>query len=471
MNQDRIHDIYRPVPQRIADFEEVERHFSGAEIRSQAERCMHCGIPFCHGSGCPLGNVIPEFNEAVAKGNDNLAYAILSETSFFPEFTSRVCPALCEGSCTHGIDEEPVMIRQCEKYIIETAFANHLVKPIIPEKRNGMKIAVVGSGPSGLYMAEALNRKGFHVTVFEKNHAPGGLLRYGIPDFKLNKKIIDRRIRIMEAEGIHFETDTEIGKDISADYLHSRFDAVVLAIGTPAARDLKIPGRELQGIHFALEFLQGQNRVNAGELSELPVNAKNKRVLVIGGGDTGSDCVGTAIRQGAESVLQIEIMPQPPEKRSPSTPWPMWPYMLRTSSSQKEGCGRRWNVISKEFLGRDGKVCALKAASAKWEFSKDGKPLKFTEIPDSEEIIEADLVLLAMGFTGVPKEGLVSQLGLEQTSRNTLLADPARKIFTTGDCTNGASLVVRAMADAKKAADILEAQLEINPSSSILHNL
>ena len=452
---ERIHQLYRPVAERKHDYREVERSFSEAEIREQMTRCHDCGIPFCHGAGCPLGNQVPDFNAAAAAGDWQSAYAVLAQTSFFPEFTARVCPALCEGSCCCGVDGEAVMVRQCEKMIVEKAFAAGWVRPVVPARRNGKKIAVIGSGPSGLFAAEGLNRAGFAVTVFEADHRPGGLLRYGIPDFKLAKTVLDRRLVLMEEAGIVFTADTRIGTDISGAYLLRNFDAVVLAIGTPAARDLVIPGRELAGIHFALEFLRGQTRVNAGELDALPVSAAGKNVLIIGGGDTGSDCAGTAIRQGAQSVRQIEIMPRPPETRSASTPWPAWPWQLRTSSSHLEGCEREWNVASDRFLGKEGAVAGVAVHAVAWEFSPAGKPLKAAPVAGSERVIPADLVLLAMGFTGVPREGLAAELALELTPRNGLVADPARHIYTVGDCANGASLVVRAMADASKVVQTI----------------
>ena len=444
---DRIENIYRPVEERVGDFQEVERRFSQEEIAAQAARCHACGIPFCHGAGCPLGNVVPEFNAAVAAGRMERGWRILSETSLIPEFTCRVCPALCENACTCGIDGEPVMVRQCEKLIIETAFANGWVRPVIVPD-NGKTAAVIGGGPSGLYAAETLHRQGYAVTVFEAAHRPGGLLRRGIPDFKLDKRVIDRRLAIMEQEGIRFVCDTMVGRDVSAAYLRRQYDLTVIAIGTSAARDLPIPGRELAGIHFALEFLRGQNGVNAGELDALPVSATGKRVLVIGGGDTGSDCVGTAIRQHAASVSQIEIMPKPPEERSASTPWPQWAYKLRTSSSHHEGCERRWSLASARFLG-EGAVTGVEVNQVQWEFSPAGKPQKFTVIPGTTEVIPADLVLLAMGFTGVGSSPLAEQLELELTPRNLFPAHPAPDLWATGDCSNGATLVVRAMADAK----------------------
>lgn len=425
---ERIHDIYRPVEERTRDYNEVERRLTPEEVRSQVSRCLNCGQAFCHGYGCPLGNLVPDQNRAVAEGNDRLAYELLSRNSDFPEFTARICPAICESSCVHQLDEESVMIRQSEKHIIETAFANGWVVPQPPAKENGKSVAVVGAGPAGLSAAVTLRRRGFRVTVYEKREEIGGLLRYGIPAFKLDKSIIDRRRALLEAEGIRFITGVEIGKDITADYLSRSNDALVIAIGTPAARDLKIPGRDLSGIHFALDYLHTS------------VSAKGKKVLVIGGGDTGSDCIGTAIREGATAVTQIEIMPKPPETRAPSTPWPLWPYQLRTSSSHKEGCTRRWSLSSVRFLGEDGRVTGV-------------------EVEDTEtkarEIIAADLVLLAMGFTGVPTDHpIVKELKLEQTPRTALLSDPKRNIFCVGDCASGASLVVRAIASGKAIPEI-----------------
>jgi len=451
----RIHNLYRPLDERKHDFLEVERVLSAAELREQVSLCHNCGIPFCHGAGCPLNNQIPDFNAAVSSGKWKDAYHILSQTSFFPEFTGRICPALCEGACCCGIDGEAVMIRQCEKQVIETAFEAGYVQPVIPSVRNGKKVAVIGSGPSGLYMAEGLNRAGFSVVVFETNHRPGGLLRYGIPDFKLNKKIIDRRISMMEQEGISFATDTKIGKDIAGTCLMRNFDAIVLAVGTPVARNLEIPGRNLSGIYFALDFLQEQNRCISGELDTRHINVAGKDVLVIGGGDTGSDCAGTAIRQGAKSVRQIEIMPQPPETRSPSTPWPAWPWMLRTSSSHLEGCSREWNIATEQFLGKDGHLTGVEIHRVAWSFSPDGKPFKPEPVPGSSEFIKAETVLLAMGFSGVPSQGLVDELGLKLSARSAIIPAPERHIYAVGDCANGASLVVRAMADAKKTLETI----------------
>ena len=412
----RIHDIYRPTDERKGDWREVERMLSDAELKEQTSRCMNCGQPFCHAYGCPLGNLVPDQNRAVAQGDWRRAYALLSVNSDFPEFTSRICPALCEASC---------------------------------KKENGKSAAVIGAGPAGLSAAVTLRRKGWAVTVYERRANIGGLLRYGIPCFKLDKALIDRRRSILEAEGIRFVTGIEVGKDISAAWLAKQNDAVVVAIGTPAARDLKIPGRQLHGIHLALELLEGQNQFLTGEIDAPPINARGKDVLVIGGGDTGSDCVGTAIRHGAKSVTQIEIMPCPPDERSESTPWPLWPYMLRTSSSHKEGCVRRWNLNSLRFLG-DREVTGVEVERVVWTQSPEGRPLKFAAATDSKEVISANLVFLAMGFTGVPAENpIVAQLGLKQTPRTALISDAPRNIFCVGDCASGASLVVRALASGK----------------------
>ena len=456
----RIHDIYRPTEERAHDWREVERSLADDELKEQTSRCLNCGQPFCHAYGCPLGNLVPDQNRAVAQGDWKRAYDLLSVNSDFPEFTSRICPALCEASCVHGLDEEAVMVRQSEKRIIETAFANGWVVPRPPEKENGKSVAVIGAGPAGLSAAVTLRRRGFAVTVYERRKNIGGLLRYGIPCFKLDKALIDRRRKVLEAEGIRFVTDCEVGKDVSAEWLKKEHDAVVVAIGTPAARDLRIPGRELKGVHLALELLEGQNRFLTGEITEPPISAKGKKVLVIGGGDTGSDCVGTSIRQGAKSVTQIEIMPKPPDERDASTPWPLWPYMLRTSSSHKEGCVRRWNFNSLRFVENSANsaspretktVAGVEVETVEWEFSPEGRPAKFHSVPNTKEIIEADLVFLAMGFTGVPADNpIISQLKLGQTTRTALVADPGRNIFCVGDCASGASLVVRALASGRQ---------------------
>lgn len=393
------------------------------EIRLEVARCMNCGLSFCHSYGCPLGNLVPDQNRAVAEGNDKLAYELLSQNSDFPEFTSRVCPALCEASCVHQLDERSVTIRNSEKHIIETAFEKGWVVPFAPKEENGKSAAVIGAGPAGLSAAVTLRRKGYAVTVYEKEKKIGGLLRYGIPEFKLEKTIIDRRRKVLEASGIKFITGIEVGKDISAAYLKKSNDLVVVAIGTPVARDLSIPGRELKGIHLALEFLGGQNRFVTGEIPALPISAKDKKVLVIGGGNTGADCVATSFLQGAKSVTQIELMPKPPETRDPSTPWPLWPKMVRPLSEHEIGCKRRWSLSSVRFLGSDGKVTGVEVETVGKENSK--------------EVIEADLVLLAMGFLRVPKD-------------NPILAELGEDAIIVGDTASGPSLVVRAIASGRK---------------------
>ena len=422
---------YRPVHDRIHDFGEVEQTLNSKDRRTQASRCMDCGVPFCHWA-CPLGNKPPEWNDALYKGDYELAYRLLNSTNDFPEFTGRICPALCEKACVLNLTiHEPTTNREDEAAITEMAFQENFVRIEQPE-RNGKKVAVIGAGPAGLVAANQLNLKGYTVTVFEKNEAAGGLLRYGIPNFKLNKAIIDRRIDVLEKEGIEFRYN----QDIDVTKLPEGFDAYVVSTGTPTARDLKIPGRELKGVHFALEMLSQQNRVLAGMefKKEDLVNAKGKDVLVIGGGDTGSDCIGTAHRQGCKSVTQIEIMPRPVEGPcAPKNPWPEYPRTLKTTSSHEEGCTRRWNINSLEFLGKDGKLTGVRVQEIDWKPNPEGgRPLMVEK--GKPEIIKCELVLLAMGF-----------LKPEQPK----FAD---NVFVAGDAANGASLVVRAMASGRKAA-------------------
>ena len=422
---------YRPVHDRIHDFGEVEQTLNSKDRRTQASRCMDCGVPFCHWA-CPLGNKPPEWNDALYKGDYELAYRLLNATNDFPEFTGRICPALCEKACVLNLTiHEPTTNREDEAAITEMAFQENFVRIAQPE-RNGKKVAVIGAGPAGLVAANKLNLKGYSVTVFEKNEAPGGLLRYGIPNFKLNKAIIDRRINVLEKEGIVFKYN----QDIDVTKLPEGFDAYVICTGTPTARDLKIPGRELKGVYFALEMLSQQNRVLAGieyKKEEL-VNAKGKDVRVIGGGDTGSDCIGTAHRQGCKSVTQIEIMPRPVEGPcDPKNPWPEYPLTLKTTSSHEEGCTRRWNINSLEFLGKDGKLTGVKVQEIDWKPNPEGgRPLMVEK--GKPEVIKCEMVLLAMGF-----------LKPEQPK----FAD---NVFVAGDAANGASLVVRAMASGRKAA-------------------
>lgn len=448
---------YRPIHERRSDYGEVEQTLNPEDRRLQASRCMECGVPFCHWS-CPLGNRQPEWQDRLYKNDIKGAYELLIATDDFPEFTGRVCPALCEKGCVLNKQHEAVTVRENECAITERAFAEGYVKPILPKKRTGKKVAVIGSGPAGLAAANQLNRRGHSVTVFEKNEAPGGLLRFGIPDFKLNKNVIDRRIALMKEEGVEFRTGVNIGEDIKADELLRDFDAICVAIGSEKPRDLKVEGRDLKGVHFALELLQQQNRVNAGaEIDKKDrISARGKHVLVIGGGDTGSDCVGTANRQGALSVTQIEIMPQPPVGENPDTPWPYWPVVLKTSSSHEEGCTRRWLLDTRRFIGKDGQVCEAEIEEVTWE--KDAATgrmnLKHT---GNREIIPADLVLLAMGFTNPVAEGLLEQLGVEKDARGNVKVNDRQqssidKVFAAGDAATGASLVVRCIASGRNAA-------------------
>ncbi|MGM9833665.1 MAG: glutamate synthase subunit beta [Candidatus Limisoma sp.] len=421
---------YRPIHDRIADFGEVEQTLNTSERRQQASRCMDCGVPFCHWA-CPLGNRPPEFQDALYKGKWREAYEILTTTNDFPEFTGRICPALCEKSCVLKLTmDAPVTIREDEGAIAEAAFREGYVVPKT-YPRKGKRVAVIGSGPAGLAAANQLNHRGYDVTVFERLEYVGGLLRFGIPNFKLNKAIIDRRVGIMEAEGITFKTNS----DIDVTNLPDGFDAYCICTGTPQARDLNIPGRDLKGIHFALEMLAQQNRVLAGQTfsKEERISAKGKRVLVIGGGDTGSDCIGTSNRHGATSVTQIEIMPKPPVGNNPATPWPSWPMVLKTSSSHLEGCERRWSLASNKFIGKDGRVTGVEVEEVEWVPNPEGgRPtMKPT---GKKEVIKADLVLLAMGF-------------LKPTQ-----PEFANNVFVAGDAATGASLVVRCIASGRKAA-------------------
>lgn len=429
---------YRPVQDRIMDFSEVEQTLNTSERKLQASRCMDCGVPFCHWA-CPLGNRPPEFQDAMYKGKWKEAYEILSGTNDFPEFTGRICPALCEKSCVLKLSmDAPVTIREDEAAIIEAAFREGYVQSHQYE-RNGKSVAVIGSGPAGLAAANQLNRRGYAVTVFEKLECVGGLLRFGIPNFKLSKSVIDRRVAVMEAEGITFK----VSADIDVTSLPKGFDAYCICTGTPQARDLNIPGRELKGIYFAMEMLAQQNRVLAGQHipEEERITAKGKHVLVIGGGDTGSDCIGTSNRQGALSVTQIEIMPKPPVGYNPNTPWPQWPIILRTSSSHEEGCIRRWSLTSNRFLEEEGKVCGVEVEEVEWiPGVEGGRPVM--KPTGKKEVLKADLVLLAMGFL-----------------RPVQPEFPAN-VFVAGDAATGASLVVKCIAGGRKAAADIDAYLK-----------
>ena len=444
---------YRPIHDRIHDFGEVEQTLNTRERKLQASRCMDCGVPFCHWA-CPLGNKAPEWNDALYKGEWEQAYRLLASTNPFPEFTGRICPALCEKACVlNRFNHEPTTNREDEAAIVEAAFREGYVQPRVPV-RNGKRVAVVGAGPAGLAAADVLNQQGYAVTVFEKNEAAGGLLRYGIPNFKLNKAIIDRRIRLMEQEGIEFRYNSEY-----SDYSdYSEYSALVIATGTPVARDLKVPGRELKGVHLALELLSQQNRVLAGMefTGDERITAKGKDVLVIGGGDTGSDCIGTAHRQGCKSVTQIEIMPKPVEgPDDPQNPWPNWPCTLKTTSSHEEGCTRRWNINTLEFLGEDGRLTGVRVQEIDWKPNPDGgRPLMVEK--GEPEIIKAELCLLAMGFLK-PEHPEYPERSAQRDASSSK-ASP-ENVFVCGDAANGASLVVKAIASGLQTAKRVDGYL------------
>ena len=448
---------YRPAKERVYDYGEVEQTLNEKERKLQASRCMDCGIPFCNW-GCPVGSKIPEWQDALYRGNKEDAYLILQSTNSFPEITGRVCPAPCEKACVLEIHEEPVTIRENECATIEQAFEAGLVVPNPPQTRTGKKVAIIGSGPAGLSAADLLNQAGHHVTVFEKNDAIGGLLRYGIPDFKLNKRVIDRRLSIFADEGIEFKTEVAVGQDITKDELLKEFDAVLLAVGSEQPRNLPVEGRDLDGVHFAMDFLTHQNKINSDK--KIPekemISAKDKNVLVIGGGDTGSDCVGTSIRQQAKSVTQIEILPKPSEKRTDQDQWPYWPNTLRTSSSHKEGCERRWSLSTKKFIGEKGKLKQVEVVQVEWNKDENGR-WAMTEVPGTVEKIDAELVLLSMGFIQPVHNGLLDALDLEYDQRGNVKVNgkkqtSADKIFAAGDAEKGASLVVHAIEAGKVAA-------------------
>ena len=471
----RLSEASLPVAQRRKDYQEFVLHLKDDQAKVQGARCMDCGIPFCT-TGCPVNNIIPDWNDLVYRGNWREALDVLHSTNNFPEVTGRICPAPCEAACTLNINNDAVGIKSIEHAIIDKGGENGWVVPQPPAKKTGKKIAVVGSGPAGMAAAQQLARVGHSVTVFEKNSRIGGLMRYGIPDFKLDKRLIDWRMAQMQAEGVTFQTSVFIGKaalskgtandakkTISPDELLKKFDAVILSGGAEAPRDLPVPGRELDGVHYALEFLIPQNKEVAGDARN-PIRAGGKHVVVIGGGDTGSDCVGTSNRHGALSITQLEVMPRPPEKENKSLVWPNWPMKLRTSSSHEEGCERDWSIVTKEFIGNNGKVCKLKAVRVEW---KDGK---MQEMPGSEFEIKADLVFLAMGFVS-PEQKVLDAFGVEKDARGNIKADTENyrtskgKVFTAGDMRRGQSLVVWAIREGRQCARAVD---EFLMGSSVL---
>ncbi|MGE5662786.1 MAG: glutamate synthase subunit beta [Deltaproteobacteria bacterium] len=459
---------HRAVAERVRDFQEIEQMLPRPALEIQASRCMDCGIPFCHAFGCPVYNRIPEWNDMVYRKQWRKALDLLHATCNLPEITGRVCPAPCEPACTLAINQPPVTIRHIELQIVERGWAEGWIVPEPAPVRTGKRVAVIGSGPAGLAAAQQLARRGHDVVVFEKAPRVGGILRYGIPDYKLEKWVIDRRLGQMRAEGVVFETGVNAGADISVRYLRRSFDAILLATGASVPRDLPVPGRELRGIHFAMEFLTQQNMRNAGETPPgEPIGAAGKSVVVIGGGDTGSDCIGTSRRQGAREIRQLEILSTPPGERVPGNPWPTWPNVLRTSSSHEEGCSRDFAVATREFAGENGAVKGLRCVRLDWSGTDaSGRP-SFREIPGSEFTIEADLVLLAMGFVHVEHGPIVRDLGIAVDSRGNLALDgdlmtSARGVFAAGDCAMGASLVVRAIDQGRSSAAAVDRYLSGN---------
>ena len=447
----------RPVEERLNDWSQVYQDPDDKLVQSQGARCMDCGIPFCH-TGCPLGNIIPDWNDLVYRDRWQEAIAVLHKTNNFPEFTGWVCPAPCEAACVLGINDNPVTIKQIELSVITHAFREGWIKPQPPKVRTGKKIAVIGSGPAGLACAAQLNKVGHTVTVFERADRIGGLLTYGIPDFKMEKWLVKRRLDLMAAEGIAFKTNANVGVNVSVDELRANFDVLVLAGGATQARDLPVPGRELDGIHFAMDYLPQQNRRVAGDtITEKEITAKGKHVVILGGGDTGSDCHGTALRQGALSVSSWELLPKPPAERNEAMPWPYWPMILRTSSSHEEGGMRDWSVNTKRFSGRDGKVETLHAVRLEFGAPDATGRRPMSEVPGSEFEVKADLVLLALGFLGPQKSGMIEQLGLKLDPRGNVLADQNYMtsipgIFSAGDMRRGQSLVVWAITEGRQAA-------------------
>ncbi|MEP6628370.1 MAG: glutamate synthase subunit beta [Ginsengibacter sp.] len=473
----------RPPQERVNDYKEFDDRFPEEKLNQQAARCMDCGTPFCH-EGCPVGNQIPEFNDAVYRKNYKEAYEILSSTNNFPEFTGRICPAPCESACVLGINQPAITIEEIEKHIIEIAFESGFVQPKIPAIRTGKKVAVIGSGPAGMAAATQLNAVGHSVTLYERDDEPGGLLRYGIPDFKLEKWVVERRINLMKEEGVVIKCNANVGVNISINDLLREHHAIILAGGSTVPRDLKIPGRELNGVHFAMDYLKQQNqRVSNKEVKEDAIISKGKNVVVIGGGDTGSDCVGTSNRQKAESVTQFELMPMPPGNRTPHMPWPTYPMILKTTSSHEEGAKRHWAIATKEFIAdENGNLKALKIVDLEWKFTEDNKPAGFAEKPGTEVEIPCERAFLAMGFIHPQHEGLLTQLDIALDERGNVKATEKEfhtnisKIFSAGDMRRGQSLVVWAISEGRECAKKVDEYLmgySLLPSKdqNILHQV
>ncbi|MDR2345009.1 MAG: glutamate synthase subunit beta [Planctomycetaceae bacterium] len=453
----RLESVYQPENERLQHYNEFRYSFSSSDIETQSGRCMSCGIPFCHNAGCPLGNPIPETNSLVFEGRMQEACNLLHAYCNFPEVTGRICPALCECSCVHNINGEPVTIRQLEYEIVERGWLEGWIKPHIASRQTGKRIAVIGSGPAGLSAAQQLVRLGHNVVIYEKSDAPGGIMRYGIPDFKLEKHIIDRRIGQLVSEGVRFEFGITVGEDVSAKYLKGKFDSLLLAGGAMEPRDVKVQGRDLTGIHFAMDYLTASNIAVKSARSDTQIqrsliDAKGKNVVILGGGDTGADCLGVALRQGAASVIQLEIMPKPPEKFNPNTPWPRWSQILRTGTSHKEGGERKWSISTKRFIGNNGNITGIETVEVNWQ---NGKPI---ELAGTESNIKADLVLLALGFVHPKHDSLLGTLSVELDSRGNVKIDPITKmtningVFAAGDMQSGASLIVRAINSGREAA-------------------